>query len=275
MASGITNVVLDALFLVVWQWGLIGAGLATLLSQIVAFAISGWYFSSGQSHVLMWQWQWFWDVNVLVTAMTNGLSEMIESMAVGLVGTLYNYQLMHWIGSHGVIAYGIIMYISMIFNAIYMGYATGISPAISYAWGEGNVGNLKNLLKKSVVIVLSLGVAMLSLAYSMRMPLAILFVKEDQALLELVVYAIGAYGISYLFSGFSIFGSCFFTALHNGRLSASIAFLRAFVFEVGCILVLPYILGGQGIWFAIGIAEACSFIFTGVLLVYNRKKYKY
>ena len=195
---------------------------------------------------------------------------MVTNMSMSLVNILYNMQLMKYIG-----AYGIIMYVGFIFVGTYMGYAVGAAPVISYHYGAGNKDELKNLLKRSLTIIIVSSVVMTLIAEIIAGYLAGIFVSYDNNLLELTTEAIRIYAVSYLISGVNIFASSFFTALNNGVVSAVISFMRMFVFQIVMILLLPVVLGISGIWTAVIAAEVLSVVISVMFLVKNRKKYSY
>ena len=188
---------------------------------------------------------------------------------------LYNFQLMRFAGENGVAAYGVIMYVSFVFSAIFYGYTMGSAPIISYQYGAQNHTELKNMFKKSTHIMLAAGIIMVVSVITTAGPLTKVFVGYDQDLYDMTVHAFQVFAVTFLLSGFSIFGSGFFTALNNGKISAAIAFLRTFVFEVFAILMMPIIFGLDGIWWAVVVAESAAFLVTGIFLLIKRKTYHY
>lgn len=274
IVSGILNMTGDALFMGVFRWGIAGAAMASAMGQIVGGIVPLIYFFRKNSSSLQIR-KPKWDGRALLRACTNGVSELMSNISMSIVGMLYNAQLMRYAGEDGVAAYGTIMYVDFIFLAIFIGYATGVAPVISYHYGAGNKKELNNLLKRSGVLIAIASLAMLLSSELMAAPLAGIFVGYDAELLAMTVHAYSIYAISFLFCGFSIFGSAFFTALGDGFISAVIAFLRTLVFESACVLILPLIFGLNGIWSAIIVAEGMSVIVSLSFLVAKRKRYQY
>lgn len=274
LLAGFTNMFLDFLFVYVLRFGVFGAALATGISQFVGSVIPIIYFASGKNNVLKLTKCRF-NKDIIIKTCINGSSEMVTNMSMSLVNILYNMQLMKYIGTNGVVAYGIIMYVGFIFVGTYMGYAVGSTPVISYHYGAGNKDELKNLFKRSLTIIIVSSVVMTFIAEIIAGYLAGIFVSYDNNLLELTTEAIRIYAVSYLISGVNIFASSFFTALNNGVVSAVISFMRMFVFQIVMILLLPVVLGISGIWTAVIAAEVFSVVISVMFLVKNRKKYSY
>lgn len=274
LLAGFTNMFLDFLFVYVLRFGVFGAALATGISQFVGSVIPIIYFAGGKNNVLKLTKCRF-NKNIIIKTCINGSSEMVTNMSMSLVNILYNMQLMKYIGTNGVVAYGIIMYVGFIFVGTYMGYAVGSAPVISYHYGAGNKDELKNLFKRSLTIIIVSSVVMTLIAEIIAGYLAGIFVSYDNNLLELTTEAIRIYAVSYLISGVDIFASSFFTALNNGVVSAVISFMRMFVFQIVMILLLPVVLGISGIWTAVIAAEVLSVVISVMFLVKNRKKYSY
>ena len=274
LLAGFTNMFLDFLFVYVLRFGVFGAALATGISQFVGSVIPIIYFAGGKNNVLKLTKCRF-NKDIIIKTCINGSSEMVTNMSMSLVNILYNMQLMKYIGTNGVVAYGIIMYVGFIFVGTYMGYAVGSAPVISYHYGAGNKDELKNLFKRSLTIIIVSSVVMTLIAEIIAGYLAGIFVSYDNNLLELTTEAIRIYAVSYLISGVNIFASSFFTALNNGVVSAVISFMRMFVFQIVMILLLPVVLGISGIWTAVIAAEVLSVVISMMFLVKNRKKYSY
>ncbi|RHT78026.1 MATE family efflux transporter [Clostridium sp. AM28-20LB] len=272
--SGVLNMTGDVLFMGVFHWGIAGAAMATAMGQIIGGTIPLVYFLRKNSSSLRLR-RPKWDGGALRRACTNGVSELMSSISMSIVGMLYNAQLMRYAGENGVAAYGTIMYVDFIFLAIFIGYATGVAPVISYHYGAGNKKELNNLLKRSVLLIAAASLSMLLLSEVMAAPLAAIFVGYDAGLLDMTVHAYSIYAVSFLFCGFSIFSSAFFTALGDGLTSALIAFLRTLVFESASVIILPLLLGLNGIWGAIIVAECMSVTVSVIFLVAKRKRYQY
>ncbi len=272
--TGVTNMILDFLFMYVLKVGVFGAALATGLSQLIGGAIPLIYFArknSSKLKLVKTKIEW----KAILQACINGSSEMLTNLSMSLVNILYNMQLMKYIGSDGVVAYGIIMYVGFIFVGTYLGYSIGVAPIISYHYGAKNTDELKSLLKKSLKLIGITSLIMTGLAEISSRLLSSIFVSYDIELLEITTRAIILFSISYLISGFNIFASSFFTALNNGMVSAVISFLRTLVFQVAMILILPAIWGVEGIWTAVIFAEILALIISVTFIILNRKKYQY
>lgn len=274
IAAGLTNFALDALFIIVFKWGLAGAAAATVMGQIVGGIVPLVYFFRKNNSLLRLTKTKF-EGRILLKACTNGSSEMLTNLSTSLVNVLYNLQLMKLAGENGIAAYGVIMYIYFIFAAIFIGYSIGGSPVISYHYGAGNHGELKNLFKMSLTMIGIAGVSLTVLAEALALPLTKIYVSYDAELLEMTCRGFRLYALAFLFGGFNAFGSSFFTALGDGLVSAAISFLRTLVFQVAVILILPSILGLDGVWLAIGAAEVLALGVTVTFFVAKRKKYQY
>ncbi len=199
----------------------------------------------------------------------------MTNISMSLVNILYNFQLMRYIGENGVAAYGIIMYVSFIFAAIFIGYSIGSAPIIGYHYGAGNHAELKGLFRKSFCLITLWNVLLTILAILTAQPLAQIFVGYDAGLTELTKRALALYALSFLCMGYNIFGSAFFTALGNGVISAAISFLRTLLFQVAAVLLLPLLLGLDGIWLAIVAAEVLALIVTAVFVLQKGHYYHY
>jgi putative MATE family efflux protein len=274
IAAGVTNMVLDFLFIAVFKWGVNGAALATATSQAVGGIVPFIYFAFPNNSILKLT-KCSIDLKALGKTMTNGSSELMTNVSMSLVNILYNYKLMQNIGENGVAAYGVIMYVSFIFISIYIGYSIGTAPIISYNYGAKNSTELKNVFKKSLVIMTASPVALTVLAELLSPVLSGIFVGYDIELYELTRRAFAIYSLSFIFAGFSIYASSFFTALGNGLVSAIISFLRTLVFQVVAVLLLPLILGNDGIWYSIVAAELASLIVCVIFLIKMRRRYQY
>ena len=272
--SGIVNIVLDALFMIVFRWGLAGAAIATAIGQVIGGVLPVLYFLRKNDSLLRFSKTTFYG-RVLLKTITNGSSELLSNIAASIVTMLYNYQLMRFVGEDGVAAYGVIAYIAFIFSAIFIGYASGSAPIISYNYGAGNKTELKNVFRKSMVFHLITGVVMTVFAIAVSKQLIHLFVKSDGQLFELALHGLKLYSASFPMSGFNIYASAFFTALNNGIASATISTLRTLVFGSGSIIILPQIWEIDGIWLAITVAETLSLFVSAAFMVCNRKKYHY
>lgn len=274
VASGVTNMVLDALLVGALRWGLVGAAAATAFSQVVGGIIPFIYFAKPNTSLLRLVRTKF-DGNALLKACVNGSSELMSNISMSVVGMLYNAQLIKYAGEDGVAAYGVLMYVNMIFLAAFIGYSVGAAPVVGYHYGAGNYDELKGLLKQSLILIGIFSVGMLALAEGLAHPLSMIFVGYDPELLSLTLRGFLIYSFSFLFAGLAIYGSSFFTALGNGLVSALISFLRTLVFQMAAVLIFPLIWDIDGIWFSIVAAELMAAVVTAAFLVGMRKKYRY
>ncbi len=271
--TGVLNMILDFLFIYVFKMGVFGAAVATGISQLIGGIVPLIYFIKKSETLKLVKTKF--ELKPILQACANGSSEMVTNVSMSLVNMLYNLQLMKYAGSDGVVAYGIIMYVSFIFSGTYMGYSIGSAPIVGYHYGAKNKEELKSLLKKSLKLLTITSIVMTAIGELLAKPLASIFVSYDANLLDMTVNAIRIFSISYLISGINIFASSFFTALNNGVVSAAISFLRTLLFQIAMIFVLPLIWGLNGIWIAVVFAEVLALIVSITFLVVNRKKYQY
>lgn len=272
--AGLTNIVLDALFIVGFDWGLRGAALATVIGEAVGGLVplgififnKTWNLKIGRCHL---------NSIALLHTMTNGSSEFMTNVSLSVVAMFYNWQLLRFIGERGVAIYGVIMYVAAIFLASLFGFAVGSSPLVSYNFGASNRAELKNLFRKSLVIVGTMNIILTAVAVVFATPLCEIFLRHDQALLSEMAKALSIYAVSFLFAGFNVLASAFFTALNNGLVSALLSFCRTLVFELLCVLAIPAIFGAENIWFSIVVAEILALILSVFLLYKFRNRYGY
>ena len=269
-----TNMVLDWLLVGVFRWGLVGAAAATAVSQAVGGVIPLIYFARENSSLLRLTRCPF-DGAVLLKTCANGSSELMSNISMSVVSMLYNGQLMAKAGEDGVAAYGVLMYVSMVFQAIFIGYAVGTAPVVGYHHGAGNRGELKGLLRRSVLLIGGFSAAMCLAGETLGRPLSVIFVGYDPDLLDMTAHAFAIFSVAFLFSGFAIFGSSFFTALNDGLTSALISFLRTLVFQCAAVIIFPILWGLDGIWWSIVAAEVMAVAVTLAFLTAKRKKYGY
>lgn len=274
--SGVTNVVLDAVLVMLLpkEYKLAGAAAATAISQLIGGAFPLCYFFTKNGSILRLGKTHF-DGKAVFKACTNGSSEFMSNISMSLVAMLYNMQLMKYDPENGVSAYGVMMYVSLIFSGAFIGYTIGTAPVISYHYGAENHIELKSLLKKSLTMILIFGIVMVMLAQLLAVPLAQVFVGYDDLLKQVTVSGFRIFALSFMFMGFAIYGSGFFTALNDGLTSALISFLRTLVFQIVAVLLLPIILGIDGVWWSIVVAEMMAVVFSALFMVIKRKKYNY
>ncbi len=274
VAAGCTNILLDWVLVGIFPLGVEGAATATILSYLVGGVIPFCYFLFCKKGTLYLTACRF-DGRALSKAFTNGSSELLSNLSMSLVNILYNYQLLSLVGEDGVSAYGVIMYVNFVFVSLFIGYAVGTAPIISFHYGAGNADELRNLRKKSLRLMTAVGIVMLIASESLAYPLTRLFVGYNQALFELTLRGFMIYSLSFLVCGFGIFGSSFFTALGNGGVSAVISFLRTLIFQLAAVLLLPIWFDIDGVWMAIVVAEVLATGVTFVFLAAKRRRYGY
>lgn len=274
LSAGLTNIILDALFVAVFHWGLEGAAAATALSQCVGGLLPLVYFAGkNSSHLKLTATKI--DLRAVFQTVTNGSSELLSNISMSLVGILYNIQLLKYAGENGVAAYGVLMYVNFIFSSTFIGYSVGSAPLFSYHLGAKNWKQLHNLLCKSLAIILSVSLLMVATAFVSAESLTRLFVGYDQELTEITIHGFFLFSFAFLFAGIGIFSSGFFTALNNGLVSAVISFLRTLCFQTAAVLILPRFWGVDGIWFSAVGAEIMAALVSACFLIAKRKEYHY
>lgn len=274
VAAGTMNMILDALFVGVFGWGIAGAAFATGLSEVVGGLMPFIYFVRPNTSLLRLIPTKL-ELLPLLKACANGSSELMSNISASIVSMVYNFQLLRYLGENGVSAYGVLMYVQFIFIAIFIGYSIGAAPVVGYHYGAGNAAELKNMLKKSVTLMVGVSLVLTAAAFLMAAPLSQIFVGYDAELFQLTCHAFRLFSFSFLMAGFNIFASSFFTALNNGAISAAISFMRTLIFQTASVLVLPLFFGVDGIWLAISVAEVCACVLSLIFLAAKREKYHY
>ncbi len=274
LAAGCGNMLFDALFVAVFKWGLVGAAVATALSQCIGGVLPILYFARKNDSLLRLGKTSF-DGRTLGKVSLNGMSELMTNISLSVVTIFYNMQLMKLVGIAGVSAYGVIQYIGFIFIAVFLGYSIGSAPIVGYHYGAQGTDELKNIFKKSLLIMIALGVGMTAISCLFAKAFAAIFVHYDPALLQLTTKGLRIYSLCFLTCGLNIFASAFFTALGNGGISLLISFARTFFFQIVCVLALPVWFGLNGVWSAVVVAECITLMLTFVLFLRQRKRYGY
>ena len=274
VAAGVTNMVLDALFVAVLPWGLCGAAAATAISQCVGGLLPLVYFGrANSSHLRLGHTTL--DGHSLFKVCINGSSELMSNISMSVVSMFYNIQLLKYAGEDGVAAYGVLMYVSLIFQAVFIGYSVGSAPVISYHYGAQNHAELNGLLRKGLTVIGTFSLCMFAAAQVLSRPLSALFVGYDAGLYEMTVHAFFVFSFSFLFAGFAIFGSAFFTALNDGPVSAAISFLRTCLFQTAAVFILPAFLALEGVWISVVVAEGMAVAVTVLFLKAKQRQYGY
>ena len=276
ISSGVTNMVLDAVLvtLLPLPFKLTGAAIATAMSQAVGGVVPLFYFFRKNSSILQLG-KTSYEGKAVLRACTNGSSEFMSNISMSIVGMLYNIQLMKYAGENGIAAYGVMMYVSMVFSGAFIGYSIGTASVIGYHYGAQNHRELKSLLRKSICLISIFGICMVTAAQLLAVPLSKIFVGYDPALMALTVSGFRIFALSFLFMGFAIFSSGFFTALNDGLTSALISFLRTLVFQVAAVVLLPLIWGIDGVWISIVVAEVMAVMLGILFLILKQKKFQY
>lgn len=274
VGAGVTNMILDAVMVAVLRWGVEGAAIATVISQVVGSVIPIIYFAKKNTSLLRFRKPAF-RADYIFKTVTNGFSEFLSNVSASFVSMVYNKQLMSYKGQDGVTAYGIIMYASFIFAAVFIGYAIGTAPIIGYNYGAKNHDELKNVFKKSMILNFATGIVMTTLSVVFARLLCSIFVGYNPALLDFSAQAMRIFSVGFIFMGLNIFTSSFFTALNNGLISAIVSAFRTLVCQLVMVFTLPLIWGVDGIWISIVAAEALALCLDIVFLITNRKKYHY
>ena len=274
VVAGVCNILLDALFVAVFRWGLVGAAVATTIAQITGAIIPVVYFICPNSSLLRLGKCRF-DGKALLRTFTNGASELMSNLSMSLVSMLYNLQLMAWAGEDGIAAYGVIMYVNFAFMSVYIGFVIGAAPLVGYNHGADNRPELKNIFRKSLILLGAFSLVMTLLAEVTSAPLSKIFVGYDPKLYEITVHGFRIYSLSFLLCGFNLFGSSLFTALNNGLISAVISFFRTLICQIAAVMLLPLVLELDGIWLSIVVAEFAALVLTVICFAKYRKRYHY
>jgi putative MATE family efflux protein len=274
LAAGCTNMVLDALFIAGFKWGVAGAAIATGISQCVGGVLPLVYFLRPNSSLLRLT-KTRLELGTILRASGNGASELVSSVTSSIIGMQYNFQLLRFAGENGVAAYGVMMYVEFIFVAVFVGYSIGGAPIIGYHYGAENHAELKNMLRKSTILMMGGGFGMAVIGQLLASPLAHLFVGYDAELCALTISGFRIFALAFVLLGFNIFASSFFTALNNGAVSAAISFLRTFIFKMSAVLLLPLAFGLAGVWWATVVAEVFAFALSVLFIIIKRGKYRY
>jgi len=274
VVSGVCNILLDALFVAVFRWGIVGAAAATAIAQVAGAVIPMVYFIRPNNSLLRLG-KFRFDGKSLLRTCTNGSSELMSNLSMNFVSILYNFQLLRYAGEDGIAAYGVIMYVNFVFISVFIGFSIGTAPLIGFHYGANNWAELKNLFWKSLILLGVFSLAMTLSGIGLARPFSGVFVGYDPALMEMTVRAFVIYALSFLLCGFNIFGSAMFTALNNGLVSAAISFIRTLVCQTAAVLLLPLIFGLDGIWASVVASEFATLLLTAFCFIKYRKRYHY
>ncbi|MDO4719505.1 MAG: MATE family efflux transporter [Peptostreptococcaceae bacterium] len=274
IVSGLMNIVLDAVFIVLLKWGVAGAALATGIGYFVGALIPAVYFIYQNGDKLKFA-KTKMEIRPILKVVSNGMSEFVGNVSGSVVSVIFNFELIKHAGENGVAAYGVLMYMQFIFMAIFWGYSIGVAPVIGFNHGSNNNDELKNIFKKSIWIMLLSGISMTAIAITLKTSLAKVFVGYDMELMEMTKHAFLIFSFSFALQGLNIFASALFTALNDGVVSAKLSFIRTFGMQLVCVLILPVFFGLNGIWVSVVVAEVLSTIVSIFYMVCKREKYQY
>lgn len=275
IAAGVSNMILDYVLMAVIPMGIAGAAFATGLSQCVAGVIPFLWFLSKKNKSALRFTKTNFELKPMLLACGNGASEMMSSVSASITGILYNLQLMKYAGEDGVAAYGVVMYAAFVFLGVFNGYSQGSSPIMGYHYGAQNFKEMKNVLKRSLIMLGSAAAVLTALAMMLARPIASVFVGYDAELLDMTARAFMICATPFLVMWFNMYTSCFFTALNDGAVSAAISFMRALVLPVICIIVMPLIWELDGVWYSLAGSEILGVFVSLAFLLGKRKKYHY
>ena len=271
--GGVTNILMDYVLMGPAQMGIAGAALATGFGQLVPAIIGLLYFSFSR-HSLFFTMPKA-DFKMLLQSCMNGSSEMVSNLSSAIITYLFNIIMLRLLGEDGVAAITIVLYGQFLFNALYLGFSMGVAPVISFNYGSGN----RQLLQKvygiclKFVPVSSLIVAILALLFT---PVIVgIFTSREEGIYEIAVHGFFLFSFNYFLAGMNIFASAMFTALSNGKISAIISFARTFIFIAICIILLPFVLGVNGVWIAVPVAEFLTLFLSCFYLIHYKKVYGY
>ena len=273
VAGGVLNIVLDYVLIGLLDMGISGAAIATGLGYSVT-AVAGLFVFSRKKSLLHFTKPAF-RFKVLASAATNGCSEMATALVTGIITMMFNWTMLHYVGEDGVAAVTIIMYVLMFASSLYTGYSYGVAPMLSYYYGEKNHEKLKKLVSTSLKVIAVISLVTVTASFAATKPLVSIFARPNNPVYDLAVTGNRICTLALFFIGFNIFASGMFTALSNGIVSAILAFSRSFVFMLITMLILPAILGVNGIWLATPVAELMALALSALMFLKYRKQYQY
>lgn len=274
LLAGITNIVLDYIFMAPLNMGVAGAAIATGIGYCIPAAAGILFFLTAKKNPLHFVSPQF-DYRVLFQSCANGSSEMVTNLANAATTFLFNYTLLQFYGEDGVASITIILYFQYIFTALYFGYSNGIAPIISYKFGNGDKTQLQSIFKNSILFLIISSAAANILIHLTSANVLTIFTPENSNVYNITQHGFTIYSLAFIIMGLGIFSSAMFTAFSDGKTSAIISFSRTFIFIIGAILILPNILGEIGVWIAVPIAEVFGFIVAISYLIMKRGKFSY
>ncbi len=273
VAGGVLNMILDYVFIALFDMGIGGAAVATGLGYSVT-AVAGLFVFARKKSLLHFTKPAF-RFRMLANAAANGCSEMATALVSGMITMMFNWTMLHYVGEDGVAAVTIIMYVLTFASSLYSGYSYGVAPMISYYYGKKDHEKLNKLVSSSLRMIAVISIVTSSVSFAVTKPLVSIFTSPDHPVYGLAVTGNRICVTALLFIGFNIFASGLFTALSNGGVSAVLAFSRSFVFMMIAMLILPALLGVNGIWLATPAAELMAVALSAFMFLKYRKRYQY
>lgn len=274
IGGGVANIILDYVFIAIFNMGIAGAAVATGIGYCIPAVVGLYYFTFKRNGTLYFVKPKI-DIKMIIESCLNGSSEMVTNLAMAITTFLFNIIMLRYLGEDGVAAITIVLYSQFLLTAVYLGFSSGVAPIISYNYGEGNQTELKKLFKISMLFITISSVIIFAASIILSPNIVSVFAKADTKVFEIAINGFLLFAISYLFTGFNIFASSMFTALSNGKVSATISFVRTFVFLVVGILFLPVLIGENGIWLAVPAAEILTIVISFAYMIKLRKHYHY
>lgn len=275
VAGGVSNIVLDYLFIVPLCMGIRGAALATGIGYSIPSAVGLVWFARNRGGALHFTLPRL-RASTLKGSVINGIAGMIINLAGATVTWLYNRTIVLYLGEIGISAATIVLYARYAFNSILSGYASGVAPVISYNHGKQDFSQVRLLLRTSLKAIAAASVLVFAASALCADGIVALFARSDPELAALARRGILLFSVSYLFYGVNTFSATLFSSLSDGWLSAGLAFLNAFVFMGAAIALLPRLgLGADGVWLAVPAAELCTLVLSVWLLKRKQSVYHY
>lgn len=269
LVGGFANIILDYVFIVVFKMGIAGAALATAIGMLIPSIIGIIYFLNKKNY-LHFEKPTF-DYKVLLQSAANGSSEMVTNLSSGVTTLLFNLMMIKYLGVDGVAAITIVLYAQFLLISVYLGFSSGAAPLISYSYGEQNSNELKKLIRYSYRFIFVASIMTFILSYVLAPVIIKIFTGETSDVYQITLNGFNLFSISFLTIGVNIFASAMFTAFSNGKISVLISTMRTLILVIIGIIILPPILGVNGIWLTIPFAE----IITLFISVFLTKKYRH
>ena len=271
--AGIANIVFDYVFIVLLQMGIKGAAIGTGIGYMIPSIIGTVFFLMKRSELHFCKPNM--DASVLLKSCSNGVSELVSQCSAAVTTFLFNVTMMKLLGEDGVAAITVLIYSQFLLTTLYIGFSMGTAPVVSYNYGSGNVKQLKKTVRICFSFIAGISIFVFLFSLLGGESIAKVFAENNRNVFEITKNGFSIFSFSFLFSGCNIFSSALFTALSNGKASATISFLRTFGFITVSLLVLPRFLEVTGVWLAVPFAELFTLMLTVYLLCRHRKQYNY